>query len=169
LRGYRNAIRDQLPDTVTVLDAFHVAKPAGNTLHEIRRRVQQATLGRRGHKDDPLYQVRRTLLTGVEHLTDRQRARLDKWLPLGNPNGEVEVTWHVYQQAPAIYTVTSPLTPTRWGKARRSRPRQRLGLAASGRPSVRRERDPYPYLCYVLPSRSGHRVQAGALAAGALD
>ena len=50
-RGYRNAIRDELPDTVAVLDAFHVVKLAGNALDEVRRRVQQATLGRRGHKD----------------------------------------------------------------------------------------------------------------------
>ncbi|MGH3949976.1 MAG: ISL3 family transposase [Pseudonocardiaceae bacterium] len=107
-RGYRNPIRDELPDTVAVLDAFHVVKLAGNALDEVRRRVQQATLGRRGHKDDPLYRVRRTLLTGVEHLTDRQRARLDKWLPLGDPNGEVEVTRHVYQQVRSIYTATSP-------------------------------------------------------------
>jgi transposase len=44
---------------------------------------------RRGHKDDPLYKVRRTLLTGDEHLTDRQRERLDKYLPVGDPSGEV--------------------------------------------------------------------------------
>lgn len=74
----------------------------------VRRRVQLATLGRRGHKDDPLCRIRRTLLTRVEHLTDRQRARLDKWLPLGDPNSEVEVTWHVYQQVRSIYTATSP-------------------------------------------------------------
>jgi transposase len=47
---------------VEVLDAFHVVKLAGNALDEVRRRVQQATLRRRGHKDDPLYRVRRTLL-----------------------------------------------------------------------------------------------------------
>jgi hypothetical protein len=38
--------------------------------------------------------------SGVEHLPDRQRARLDKWLLLGDPNSEIEVTWHVYQQVP---------------------------------------------------------------------
>ncbi len=53
-------------------------------LDEVRRRVQQATLGRRGHKDDPLYRIRRTLLTGIEHLTDRQRERLDTY-PTATP------------------------------------------------------------------------------------
>ena len=70
-RGYANAIRDELPDAVAVLDAFHVVKLAGQALDEVRRRVQQQTLHRRGHKDDPLYKVCRTLLTGDEHLTDR--------------------------------------------------------------------------------------------------
>jgi len=54
-RGYANAIRDKLPKATAVLDAFHVVKLAGNALDEVRRCVQQATLGRRGHKDDPLY------------------------------------------------------------------------------------------------------------------
>lgn len=53
-RGYMNAIRDELPDAVAVLDAFHVVKLAGDALDDVRRRVQQGTLGRRGHKDDPL-------------------------------------------------------------------------------------------------------------------
>ncbi len=49
-RGYANAIRDQLPDATTVLDAFHVVKLAGNALDEVRRRVQQQTLSRRGQR-----------------------------------------------------------------------------------------------------------------------
>src|SRR3954452_7324120 len=87
-RGYMNAIRDELPDATAVLDAFHVVKLAGNALDEVRCRVQQAALHRRGHKDDPLYRIRRTLLTGAEHLTDRQRQRLDRYLPVGDPHGE---------------------------------------------------------------------------------
>lgn len=102
-RGYANAIRDELPDAVAVLDAFHVVKLAGNALDEVRRRVQQKTLHRRGHKDDPLYKIRRTLLTGEEHLTDRQRQRLARYLPVGDPDCEVEVTWRVYQQVRSIY------------------------------------------------------------------
>lgn len=107
-RGYANAIRDELPDAVAVLDAFHVVKLAGNALDEVRRRVQQATLHRRGHKDDPLYKIRRTLLTGEEHLTDRQRQRLEKYLPVGDPDAEVEVAWRVYQQVRSIYHAESP-------------------------------------------------------------
>jgi len=102
-RGYMNAIRDELPNAVAVLDAFHVVKLAGNALDDVRRRVQQTTLGRRGHKDDPLYRIRRTLLTGVEHLTERQQERLAKYLPDGDPDGEVELAWRVYQRVRSIY------------------------------------------------------------------
>src|SRR3954452_2268251 len=107
-RGYMNAIRDELPDATAVLDAFHVVKLAGNALDEVRRRVQQTTLHRRGHKDDPLYRIRRTLLTGTEHLTDRQRQRLERYLPLGDPDGEVELASSVYQRVRGIYHATSP-------------------------------------------------------------
>ena len=107
-RGYANAIRDELPDAIAVLDAFHVVKLGSTAMDEVRRRVQQETLHRRGHKDDPLYRVRRTLMTGVEHLTDKQQARLEKYLPVGDPNGEVSLAWQAHQRLRAIYHATSP-------------------------------------------------------------
>ena len=107
-RGYANAIRDELPDATAVLDAFHVVKLAGNVVDEVRRRVQQSTLHRRGHKNDPLYRIRRTLLTGEEHLTDRQRTLLAKYLPAGDPNGEVDLAWRIYQSVRGIYAASSP-------------------------------------------------------------
>ena len=69
-RGYANAIRDELPDAVAVLDAFHVVRLGTQVVDEVRRRVQQDTLGRRGHKHDPLYKIRGLLRHGVEHLTE---------------------------------------------------------------------------------------------------
>jgi transposase len=60
-------------------------------------------VGRRGHKDDPLYRIRRSLLTGVEHLTDNQKQRLDQCLATGDPNDEVHIAWQVYQRLRAIY------------------------------------------------------------------
>ena len=43
-RGYANALRDELPDAVAVLDAFHVVKLGTSVVDEVRRRVQQDTL-----------------------------------------------------------------------------------------------------------------------------
>ena len=102
-RGYANAIRDGLPDAVAVLDAFHVVRLGTQVVDEVRRRVQQATLGHRGHKDDPLYKIRGLLRHGVEHLTDKQQNRLTRCLDAGDPTGEVNVAWQCYQQLRSIY------------------------------------------------------------------
>lgn len=104
-RGYANAIRDELPDALTVVDAFHVVKLGGSMVDDVRRRVQQDTLGHRGRKGDPLYGIRRTLQCGIEHLTEKQMARLDAKLTLGDPHHEVTIAWQCYQQLRSIYHV----------------------------------------------------------------
>ncbi len=85
-RGYANAIRDELPDAVAVLDAFQVVKLGTQVIDEVRRREQQSTRHRRGHRDDPLYRIRGLLRHGREHLTSRQHARLEAGLQAGDPS-----------------------------------------------------------------------------------
>jgi transposase len=102
-RGYANAIRDELPDAVAVLDAFHVVRLGTQVVDEVRRRVQQDTLGHRGYKDDPLYKIRGLLRHGVEHLTERQQAKITACLQAGDPTGEVNLAWQCYQQLRSIY------------------------------------------------------------------
>jgi transposase len=102
-RGYANAIRDGLPDAVAVLDAFHVVRLGSQVVDEVRRRVQQDTLGRRGHKNDPLYKIRGLLRHGVEHVTERQQAKISYCLDAGDPTDEVNLTWQCYQQLRSIY------------------------------------------------------------------
>jgi transposase len=106
-RGYANAIRDELPEAITVLDAFHVVKLGSAMVDEVRRRIQQDTLGHRGRKGDPLFGIRRTLQIGAEHLTDKQSARLDVKLALGDPNHEVTLAWQCYQKLRHIYHASS--------------------------------------------------------------
>lgn len=102
-RGYANAIRDELPEAITVVDAFHIVKLGTGMVDDVRRRVQQDTLGHRGRKDDPLYGIRRTLQQGIESLTEKQVARLEKKLEAGDPNSEVTIAWHSYQKLRAVY------------------------------------------------------------------
>ena len=102
-RGFANAIRDELPDAVAVLDAFHVVRLGTQVVDEVRRRVQQDTLHRRGHKDDPLYKIRGLLRHGAEHLTEKQQAKIIHCLEAGDPNGEVNLAWQCYQQLRSIY------------------------------------------------------------------
>jgi len=102
-RGYGNAVRDELPDAVAVLDAFHIVRLGTQVVDEVRRRVQQTTLGHRGHKHDPLYKIRGLLRHGVEHLTERQQTKITHCLDAGDPDGEVNLAWQCYQQLRSIY------------------------------------------------------------------
>jgi transposase len=100
--GFKTAAAEQLPDAVAVMDPFHVVRLAGDALDECRRRVQQDLHGHRGHAGDPLYSARRTLHTGADLLTDKQKARIDALFADEN-HLEVEVTWSVYQRMIAAY------------------------------------------------------------------
>ncbi|ROZ61640.1 hypothetical protein EDL96_12855 [Kocuria soli] len=65
--GYANAIRDELPEAITVVDAFHMVKLGEQVVDAVRRRVQQDNLGHRCNKaGDPLYGIRCTRQIGVE-------------------------------------------------------------------------------------------------------
>ena len=112
-RGYANALRDSLSDAVQVLDAFHVVKLGTQVVDEVRRRVQQEQLDRRGHKHDPLYRIRGLLRHGAEHLSDRQQRRLSTGLRAGDPDGEVELAWACYQQLRQIYSGPQPAATRR--------------------------------------------------------
>ena len=104
--GYKNAIDDHLDDARAVLDAFHVVKLATAAVDEVRRRVQHNTLGRRGRKGDPLYAIRNILRAGQEHLTRRQRTRLQTALAARDEHVEVEVAYQCAQQLRSAYHQT---------------------------------------------------------------
>ena len=100
--GFKTAAAEELPDAVAVMDPFHVVRLAGDALDRCRRRVQQELHGHRGLASDPLYRARRTLHTGDDLLTDRQRERL-VLLFSTDDHVEVEATWGIYQRMIAAY------------------------------------------------------------------
>lgn len=106
--GFKTATVDELPRATTVMDPFHVVRLAGDALQECRRRTQQQLHGHRGRKTDPLYRARRTLMTGADLLTDRQKSRLEK-LFIIDDHVEIEVTWSVYQRMVAAYRAKNPI------------------------------------------------------------
>ena len=59
----------------------------GVHLDECRRRVQNDTLGHRGHKDDPLYRWRRLLTKADERLDNNGCEKLLGLLDAGDPRG----------------------------------------------------------------------------------
>ena len=91
---YRAAFDAALPDARQVADPFHVVKLANEALDEVRRRVQNQTLGHRGRKHDPLYRARKLLVSASERISDNGRDRLRGLLDAGDPYGEVRDAWH---------------------------------------------------------------------------
>ena len=100
--GFKTATTEELPDAVAVMDPFHVVRLAGDALDRCRRRVQQDCHGHRGRTGDPLYSARRTLHTGTDLLTDKQKLRLDT-LFADDEHVQVEATWGIYQRMIAAY------------------------------------------------------------------
>ena len=100
--GYKTAAAETLPEATTVMDPFHVVALAGQAVDKARQRIQQATLGHRGRKGDPLYGIRKVLKTGKDYLTERQQTRLAT--VFANPDhAPVQATYDIYQKIVAAY------------------------------------------------------------------
>lgn len=105
---YRAALEEHLPNAVRAVDHFHAIKLANKAIDDARRRVQQATLGHRGHKGDPLYRARRVLLCGDERLTEERFEWMLGLLETGDPDGEVRAAWVAKELLRDVYAATSP-------------------------------------------------------------
>lgn len=102
-RGYKNAIDDELDDATAVLDAFHVVKLGTGAVDEVRRRVQQDTLGHRGRAGDPLYGIRTILRCAPERLSPRQWDRFSNALAADDRHEEVFLAWQIAQRLRSAY------------------------------------------------------------------
>ena len=107
---YRAAFDTAVPDAAQVADPFHVVRLGNDALDEVRRRVQQQTLGHRGRKHDPLYRARKLLVSASEKITDSGRVRLRGLLDAGDPYGEVRDAWHAKETLRSIYDIDDPET-----------------------------------------------------------
>ena len=93
------ALRTGLPNATVVA----ATRPAIDAVDQVRRRVQQQTLGHRGHTGDPRYGIRRLLRRGAEQLTVRAYRRLVTALAAGDPTGEVARAWIAMQDLRHVY------------------------------------------------------------------
>jgi len=105
---YRKTFDDTLAHATQIADPFHLVKLANTKLDECRRRVQNETLGHRGHKDDPLYRARRLLTKAHERLDDRGDTKLRGLLEAGDPKGEVRMAWHAKEVVRSLYGIADP-------------------------------------------------------------
>jgi transposase len=92
-----------LDHAVRVADPFHVVRVGNRCLDKVRRRVQNQTLGHRGRKANPLYRIRKLLLSGDEHLDDRGRNRMLLGLRIGDPHDEVLGAWLAKESVREVY------------------------------------------------------------------
>jgi transposase len=104
--GYRRALEDHLPAATLVVDHWHVVRLANRAIDQVRRRVQNQTLGHRGHKSDPLYRIRRVLLTGYERLTDTRFEWMCSMLAVGDPDGEVGASFVAKELLREVFSAT---------------------------------------------------------------
>ena len=102
---YRAALDTAIPDAAQVADPFHVVRLGNTALDEVRRRVQNQTLGHRGRKHDPLYRARKLLVSASENITDSGRVRLRGLLDAGDPYGEVRDAWHAKETLRSVYDI----------------------------------------------------------------
>jgi transposase len=100
---YRSGLHPHLSHARRVADPFHVTRVANRTVDQVRRRVQNETLGRRGHTHDPLYRVRKLLIRGEERLDERGRDKLMAALRVGDPYDEVLGAWLAKEAVRAVY------------------------------------------------------------------
>ncbi len=97
-----------LASATRVADPFHVVRAANRCVDKVRRRVQNETLGHRGRKPDPLYRIRKLLLTGTERLNQRGSDRVLLGLRVGDPHDEVLGAWLAKESVRDIYLTDDP-------------------------------------------------------------
>jgi transposase len=101
--SFRAGLSPHLDHARRVADPFHVVRVANRCLDRVRRRVQNETLGHRGRKTDPLYRIRKLLLSGSERLDERGTDRLLLGLRVGDPDDEVLGAWLAKESVRDVY------------------------------------------------------------------
>ena len=103
--AYRRAFDVALSQARQVADPLHVVRLPNSSVDEVRRSVQNDTLGARGRKDDLLYRARRLLIAAHERLSERGDAKLRGLLAAGDPHGEVRLAWHAKETLRGLYDI----------------------------------------------------------------
>jgi transposase len=102
-RGYATAMGVHLGHATVVVDHWHIVRLANACVDEVRRRVQQDTLGHRGRAGDPLYRIRKLLVMAAERLDTRGWQRLAVGLAAGDPDGQVTAAWQLKELVRGLF------------------------------------------------------------------
>ncbi|MDQ3105007.1 MAG: transposase [Actinomycetota bacterium] len=110
---YASGIRAALPGVRIAVDKWHLVALANQMVTEVRQRVTRDQLGRRGTTADPVWVNRRLLLTGADHLTAKQWARLNATLQRCDPTNEIGAAWGVKERLRLLLNESEP-SRIRW-------------------------------------------------------
>jgi len=111
---YRAVYNAAVPHATIVADPFHVVKHANSKVDECRRRIQNEVYGHRGHKNDPLYRIRRLLTMAHERLDVNGEAKMIGGLRAGDPRGHVDMTRNAKEAIRELYTCPDPKLAGEW-------------------------------------------------------
>lgn len=106
--SFRAGLTPGLAHARRVADPFHVVRVGNRCVDQVRRRVQNEMLGHRGRKHDPLFRIRKLLLTGSERLDERGSQRMLLGLRVGDPNDEVVGAWLAKESVRDVYLARTP-------------------------------------------------------------
>jgi transposase len=110
--SYRAGLSPDLDHARRVADPFHVVRVGNRCVDTVRRRVQNENLGHRGRKDEPLYRIRKLLLTGSERLNERGSERMLLGLRVGDPRDEVLGAWLAKESVRDVYLADNTVDAT---------------------------------------------------------
>jgi transposase len=110
---YASGIRTALPQARIAVDKWHLVALANQMVTEVRQRATRDQLGRRGTTADPVWVNRRLLLTGADHLTPKQWARLNATLERCDPTNEIGAAWGVKERLRLLLAESEP-SKIRW-------------------------------------------------------
>lgn len=100
---YRSGLSPHFDHAKRVADPFHVTRVANRMLDQVRRRVQNETLGHRGRKSDPLFRIRKLLLKADERLDESGRDKMLAGLRFADPHDEVLGAWLAKESVRSVY------------------------------------------------------------------
>lgn len=106
--SFRAGLSPHLDHATRVADPFHVVRIGNRCVDQVRRRVQNESLGHRGRKAGPLYRIRKLLLAGHERLDQRGHDRLLLGLRVGDPHDELLGAWLAKESVRDIYLSDDP-------------------------------------------------------------
>ena len=105
---YASGVRTALPNARIAVDKWHLVALANQMVTEVRQRVTRERLGHRGTTAERVWTHRQLLLTGYEHLSSKQVARLRATLANEDVTNEIGAAHAVKERLRLLLAESDP-------------------------------------------------------------